>query len=125
MCRVQHADGGFGESCASYEDPARKGQGPATAAQTAWAIVGLLAAGRAMDRPVARAVDYLLRTQNPAGSWDDEATTGTGFPRVFYLKYQLYPHAFPLYALAKYRSIIGAPAGRWPLPPPSELREQP
>jgi squalene-hopene/tetraprenyl-beta-curcumene cyclase len=107
---VQLADGGFGETCASYDDPAQKGRGPSTASQTAWAIIGLLAVGLERDPATARAADYLLRTQNSSGTWDERATTGTGFPRVFYLRYDLYRHSFPLYALARYRDRLSARA---------------
>jgi squalene-hopene/tetraprenyl-beta-curcumene cyclase len=104
---VQNRDGGFGETCASYADPREKGQGPSTPSQTAWALIGLVGAGPASDPSVARAVDYLIRSQNASGSWDEQATTGTGFPRVFYLKYHLYRHSFPLSALARYREAVG------------------
>jgi squalene-hopene/tetraprenyl-beta-curcumene cyclase len=103
---VQHADGGFGETCASYDDPAQKGKGPSTASQTAWALIGLLAAGDENGRATNRAVEFLLQSQDASGSWDEQATTGTGFPRVFYLKYDLYRHSFPLYALALYRDRV-------------------
>jgi squalene-hopene/tetraprenyl-beta-curcumene cyclase len=99
---VQHADGGFGETCASYADATRQGQGPSTASQTAWGLIGLLAHCATSDRSVLRAVTYLVDRQNDEGSWDEEATTGTGFPGVFYLRYDLYRHSFPLYALARY-----------------------
>jgi squalene-hopene/tetraprenyl-beta-curcumene cyclase len=102
---VQNSDGGFGETCASYADPRQKARGPSTASQTAWALIGLLAAGSAADESASRAVEYLVRSQNRSGSWDEEATTGTGFPQVFYLKYDLYRHSFPLYALARYHAI--------------------
>jgi squalene-hopene/tetraprenyl-beta-curcumene cyclase len=105
---VQHTDGGFGETCASYDDPAQKGRGPSTASQTAWALIGLLAVGLESDPATAMAVDYLLKSQDASGTWDEQATTGTGFPRVFYLKYDLYRHSFPLYALALYRDRIAA-----------------
>jgi squalene-hopene/tetraprenyl-beta-curcumene cyclase len=100
---VQNVDGGFGETCASYDDPAQKGRGPSTPSQTAWALIGLLGDRAAEDDPaVELAVEYLLDSQNSSGSWDEMATTGTGFPRVFYLKYHLYRHAFPLAALGRY-----------------------
>jgi squalene-hopene/tetraprenyl-beta-curcumene cyclase len=105
---VQHTDGGFGETCASYDDPAQKGRGPSTASQTAWAMIGLLAVGLESDPATVRAVEYLLGSQNRSGTWDEQATTGTGFPRVFYLRYDLYRHSFPLYALALYRNRIAA-----------------
>jgi len=103
---VQNADGGFGESCASYSDPRLKGQGPSTPSQTAWGLIGLLATGGVSDLAVARAVQYLLNRQKPDGSWDEEAFTGTGFPRVFYLRYHLYRNSFPLYALARYANLL-------------------
>jgi squalene-hopene/tetraprenyl-beta-curcumene cyclase len=98
---VQNADGGFGETCASYADAAKKGQGPSTASQTAWGLIGLLAACPTSDPSVQRAATYLVDRQNPDGSWDEDATTGTGFPGVFYLHYDLYRQSFPLYALAR------------------------
>lgn len=104
---VQQADGGWGESCESYDDPSLKGQGPPTASQTAWAILGLLAAGRERSEAVRRGVQYLLDTQKADGTWDEPCYTGTGFPRVFYLKYHLYRIYFPLMALARYRTAAG------------------
>ncbi|MDP9348214.1 MAG: hypothetical protein M3P24_03590, partial [Gemmatimonadota bacterium] len=95
-------DGGWGELPDSYYDPSRKGVGPSTAAQTAWALMGLLAAGDHRSPAVRRGVGYLLRTQLPDGSWKDEYWTGTGFPRVFFLAYHLYDDYFPLLALAEY-----------------------
>ena len=100
---VQQIDGGWGESCESYDDPWKKGQGAPTASQTAWAVNGLIAAGRADGESVRRGVAYLLDTQLADGSWDEESFTGTGFPRVFYLRYHLYRVYFPLMALARYR----------------------
>jgi squalene-hopene/tetraprenyl-beta-curcumene cyclase len=101
---VQNSDGGFGETCASYADPREKGRGSSTPSQTAWALIGLLSAGSSSEEAAVRAVEYLLRFQNPSGTWHEEATTGTGFPQVFYLRYDLYRHSFPLYALARYRA---------------------
>jgi squalene-hopene/tetraprenyl-beta-curcumene cyclase len=104
---VQHADGGWGERCNTYEDPVFKGRGPSTASQTAWAVMGLCAFDDP-DRPsLRRGIDYLIRTQNPDGSWTEHETTGTGFPRVFYLKYDMYRNAWPLLALATYRKMPG------------------
>jgi squalene-hopene/tetraprenyl-beta-curcumene cyclase len=99
---VQNPDGGWGETPASYDDPRLRGQGPSTASQTAWAILGLLAAGERESPAVARGIEYLLRTQGPDGSWPEDQFTGTGFPQVFYLKYHLYRLYFPLMALARY-----------------------
>ena len=103
---VQNADGGFGESCASYDDPQLKGRGQSTASQTAWSLIGLLAAGETSEPAVKQAVSYLLDRQRENGTWAETACTGTGFPRVFYLKYHLYRNVFPLYALAKYRNLL-------------------
>jgi squalene-hopene/tetraprenyl-beta-curcumene cyclase len=102
---VQNADGGWGESCASYDDPSLKGQGESTPSQTAWGLLGLLAAGEVSESSVTRAVQYLLERQQGDGSWSEANFTGTGFPRVFYLKYHLYRNSFPLYALARYRNL--------------------
>lgn len=103
LLRCQQADGGWGESADSYDEPALRGQGPATASQTAWALLGLIAAGRGRDEAARRGVQYLLDTQRPDGRWDEPQFTGTGFPRVFYLRYHLYPVYFPLLALGVYR----------------------
>jgi len=98
----QNSDGGWGETCGTYENPSTKGIGPSTASQTAWAIMGICACGD-LDRPsVQRGLRYLLRSQNPDGSWDEDEITGTGFPRTFYLKYDMYRQNFPLLALATY-----------------------
>jgi squalene-hopene/tetraprenyl-beta-curcumene cyclase len=98
----QNSDGGWGETCATYDNPSTKGIGPSTASQTAWAIMGICAC-RDLDRPsIQRGLRYLLRSQNPDGTWDEEEITGTGFPRTFYLKYDMYRQNFPLLALATY-----------------------
>jgi len=102
---VQNADGGFGESIASYYNPARKGQGVSTASQTAWGLIGLLAASEPGDPAITHAVKHLVERQQADGSWAENEFTGTGFPCVFYLKYHLYRNYFPLYALARYRNI--------------------
>lgn len=102
---VQNADGGFGESIASYSDPTQKGKGVSTPSQTAWGLIGLLAASDREDPAVGRAVAHLVEQQNEDGSWDEVEFTGTGFPCVFYLKYHLYRNYFPLYALARYRNL--------------------
>jgi squalene-hopene/tetraprenyl-beta-curcumene cyclase len=101
----QNPDGGWGESCASYGQPALKGQGPSTASQTAWALMGLTAAGEADAEEVRRGVQFLTVTQKPDGTWDEDQFTGTGFPEVFYLKYHFYRIYFPLFALAYYRNV--------------------
>ena len=102
---VQQEDGGFGESIASYDDPSLMGQGPTTASQTAWGLLGLLTILPPDDPAVEGSVQFLLERQNAEGSWDEQPFTGTGFPKVFYLKYHLYRHYFPLFALARYRRL--------------------
>ena len=97
----QQESGGWGETAASYDDPALRGQGPPTASQTAWAILGLCAAGEAGSAAVESGVQYLLDAQRDDGGWDETQFTGTGFPRVFYLRYHLYCIYFPLMALAR------------------------
>lgn len=104
---VQNADGGWGESQRSYDDPAWKGKGPSTASQTSWALMTLFGAGDYDSPAVKRGIDHLLSTQRAAGDWYDEPWTGTGFPRVFYLRYHLYATYFPLLALGLYAA--GAP----------------
>jgi squalene-hopene/tetraprenyl-beta-curcumene cyclase len=108
---VQQLGGGWGETCRSYDDPSLAGQGTPTASQTAWALLGLLAAGEARTDEVRAGIDYLLATQHPDGSWQEEQFTGTGFPKVFYLKYHMYPLYFPLMALARYAAAV-EPVGR-------------
>ncbi len=98
----QNEDGGWGESCASYEELGAKGCGPSTPSQTAWALMGLCAAGSWESERVRRGVGFLLERQLADGSWAESETTGTGFPRVFYLKYDMYRNNFPLLALATY-----------------------
>jgi len=110
----QNNDGGWGETCGTYGNPSTKGIGESTASQTAWAIMGICACSD-LDRPsIQRGLRYLLRSQNPDGSWDEEQITGTGFPGVFYLKYDMYRQNFPLLALAtyvNYRNDLGTRAG--------------
>jgi squalene-hopene/tetraprenyl-beta-curcumene cyclase len=103
--RVQNADGGFGESCESYEKHGHKAVGKSTASQTAWGLIGLLATVGPEDASALRAVAWLTEHQNEDGSWEEDQFTGTGFPCVFYLKYHLYRNSFPLYALARYRNM--------------------
>ncbi|MGH9740706.1 MAG: squalene--hopene cyclase [Candidatus Acidiferrales bacterium] len=102
---VQNEDGGFGESILSYYDESLKGRGASTASQTAWGLIGLLAADAPDDPATERAVAWLVSHQNEDGSWDEDEFTGTGFPCVFYLKYHLYRNSFPLYALARYDNL--------------------
>ena len=99
----QNRDGGWSESIASYTDPAQAGRGASTPSQTAWAIMGLVAAGEERGTAVRNGVRHLLERQDAEGTWAETAWTGTGFPKVFYLGYRLYRHTFPLMALAQYR----------------------
>jgi squalene-hopene/tetraprenyl-beta-curcumene cyclase len=111
----QNPDGGWGETCGSYDDPGTKGVGPSTPSQTAWAVMGLLAASDTRSESVARGVAYLLRSQNKDGSWDETEYTGTGFPRVFYLMYHMYRQYFPLIALTTYKkAMLGESEDRSP-----------
>jgi squalene-hopene/tetraprenyl-beta-curcumene cyclase len=100
---VQNSDGGWGESCASYAVN-RFVPAASTPSQTAWAILGLIAAGERNSPQVLRGVQFLLDTQAGDGSWQEDLATGTGFPKVFYLTYHLYRHYFPLLALATFRA---------------------
>jgi squalene-hopene/tetraprenyl-beta-curcumene cyclase len=105
---IQNSDGGWGESCASYDDANARGIGRSTASQTAWAVLGLLAANDLRSDSVARGIAYLLRTQKKDGAWEEPFYTGTGFPRVFYLKYHMYRQYFPLLALTTYAKVMAA-----------------
>jgi squalene-hopene/tetraprenyl-beta-curcumene cyclase len=105
---VQQEDGGWGERCDTYEDPVFKGQGPSTASQTAWAVMGLCTFGDPERPSLVRGVKHLLEHQNGDGSWSEAETTGTGFPKVFYLKYDMYRNSWPLLALATYRRLLEA-----------------
>ncbi|GIW71650.1 MAG: squalene-hopene cyclase [Planctomycetota bacterium] len=102
---VQQPDGGWGESCRSYEGGPR-GVGPPTASQTAWAVMGLIAAGQAGTEACRRGVQWLLERQRPDGGWEEDEYTGTGFPGIFYLRYHYYPYYFPTLALARYRAAL-------------------
>jgi squalene-hopene/tetraprenyl-beta-curcumene cyclase len=101
---VQKPDGSFGESLRSYHVESSKGQGNSTPSQTAWGLIGLLAAADPGDPSVSKAAAYLVQQQNEDGSWDEADFTGTGFPCVFYLKYHLYRNSFPVYALARFQN---------------------
>jgi len=112
---VQNADGGWGESCGSYDNPTMRGEGISTPSQTAWALLGLLAAGDDRSDSVAKGVRWLLERQRADGTWDESMgegptrqsiLTGTGFPRVFYLAYTMYRDYFPLLALTNYRRAM-------------------
>jgi squalene-hopene/tetraprenyl-beta-curcumene cyclase len=109
---VQHPDNGWGERCNTYDDPVFKGQGPSTASQTAWAVMGLCAFEDPENPALKRGIEFLCRTQNPDGSWTEHETTGTGFPKVFYLKYDIYRNTWPLLALATYQQICERSKGK-------------
>ncbi|MEO0409410.1 MAG: squalene--hopene cyclase, partial [Cyanobacteria bacterium P01_A01_bin.135] len=110
----QNPDGGWGETCWSYNDPSLRGKGDSTASQTAWALLGLIAAADATDNPaknaMASGVAYLVNTQLSDGRWDEDYFTGTGFPCHFYLKYHMYQQYFSLMALGQYRQRFGQSA---------------
>jgi squalene-hopene/tetraprenyl-beta-curcumene cyclase len=105
---AQKPDGSFGESADSYEDKSLKGKGESTASQTAWGAMGLMAALGADDPAVGRSIEWLVAHQGADGNWEEHYYTGTGFPKVFYLKYHLYRLYFPLTALARYARLTGA-----------------
>jgi squalene-hopene/tetraprenyl-beta-curcumene cyclase len=106
LISIQNSDGGWGEDGTSYKlDYHGHEAAPSTASQTAWALLGLMAAGETDHPAVARGIDYLLRTQGGDGFWAEQLFTATGFPRVFYLRYHGYPKFFPLWALARYRNL--------------------
>jgi len=102
----QNPDGGWGESIASYADPSEVGKGASTPSQTAWALMGLMAAHETHGPAVQQGIRYLLERQDAAGTWEQGPWTGTGFPKVFYLNYHYYRHYFPLMALAQYRAAV-------------------
>jgi squalene-hopene/tetraprenyl-beta-curcumene cyclase len=106
---IQNADGGWGESCESYKNGTFTAA-RSTASQTAWAVLGLIAGGDSASISVRKGIEYLIKTQNPDGTWDEDLFTGTGFPQVFYLTYHYYRNSFPLLALSTYlktKSEIG------------------
>jgi squalene-hopene/tetraprenyl-beta-curcumene cyclase len=106
LVSIQNADGGWGEDAVSYRlDYKGYEPAPTTASQTAWALLGLMAAGEVENPAVARGMKYLIDTQTKKGLWDEQRYTATGFPRVFYLRYHGYSKFFPLWALARYRNL--------------------
>jgi squalene-hopene/tetraprenyl-beta-curcumene cyclase len=109
LAAIQNPDGGWGEDGSSYRlDYSGYRPAPSTASQTAWALLGLMAAGEVAHPAVARGVDYLARMQGADGLWAEPHHTGVGFPRIFYLRYHGYPKFFPLWALARYRNLRNA-----------------
>lgn len=103
---VQQADGGFGEDVRSYADRRWRGRGVATPSQTAWALLGYVAAGEAAAEPARRAADWLCIVQRCDGDWHEEHYTGTGFPLDFMIRYHLYRLHFPLMALGRLRERL-------------------
>jgi len=106
LVAIQNDDGGWGEDGSSYKlDYRGYERAPTTASQTAWALLGLMAAG-AIDHPaVGRGIAYLVAAQGADGFWNEPRYTATGFPRVFYLRYHGYSRFFPLWAMARYRNL--------------------
>jgi len=104
LLECQGPDGGWGEDLRSYRDVRWRGRGVATASQTAWALLALLAAG-ADAGAIERGVAWLVGTQRPDGTWDEPTFTGTGFPGDFYINYHLYRQVFPVMALGRYRAM--------------------
>jgi squalene-hopene/tetraprenyl-beta-curcumene cyclase len=112
LISVQRDDGGWGEDEESYGDAPRGQYKESTASQTAWALLGLMAAGEARHPATARGIAWLIRTQRDDGDWTELPYTAVGFPRVFYLRYHGYRRYFPLLALARYRNLRLGNAGR-------------
>ncbi|MCA9119777.1 MAG: squalene--hopene cyclase [Planctomycetaceae bacterium] len=104
----QQSCGGWGETARSYDHAELKGQGPVTASQTAWALLGLIDAGLEDHPAVRRGMQFLADHQQDDGSWTETEFTGTGFPRVFYLRYHMYPMYFPLLALTRWKQSLGS-----------------
>jgi len=103
LLSVQNRDGGWSESCESYERGYLVPLPHSTASQTAWAILALVACGLATSDACKRGIDFLITTQKTDGSWSEAEHTGTGFPGHFYIRYHGYRHYFPLLALGRYR----------------------
>jgi squalene-hopene/tetraprenyl-beta-curcumene cyclase len=107
----QNPDGGWGECCESYRKPSLRGQGTSTASQTAWAVMGLMAAGETESPAVNEGIDYLVKTQKRDGRWEETYFTGTGFPGYFMIRYHLYRDVFPLMTLGIYMKIVAGEPG--------------
>jgi squalene-hopene/tetraprenyl-beta-curcumene cyclase len=113
LTTIQNEDGGWGEDGASYKlDYAGYEKAPSTPSQTAWALLGLMAAGEVDSDAVRRGIAWLDRTCREDGTWDEERFTATGFPRVFYLRYHGYRQYFPLWAMARYRNLVATNSRR-------------
>jgi squalene-hopene/tetraprenyl-beta-curcumene cyclase len=113
LVSIQNPDGGWGEGCDSYKlDYAGYESAPSASSQTAWALLGLMAVGRADHPAVERGISWLMEHQDEDGVWPEATYTGGGFPRVFYLRYHGYSKIFPLWALARYRNLARANSGR-------------
>ena len=108
---IQNPDGGWGESCASYDNDLYT-HAESTPTQTSWALMGLMAGGDTHSSSVRHGIEYLVRTQTEEGTWLEELATGTGFPKVFYLNYHYYRLYFPLLALAGFVKTHRQPANR-------------
>jgi squalene-hopene/tetraprenyl-beta-curcumene cyclase len=102
----QRPDGGWGEDCATYWTERRDEPKASTPSQTAWALLGLMAAGEVDSEAVRRGVAYLKAAPREGARWREDLWTGVGFPRVFYLKYHGYGAYFPLWALARYDRLV-------------------
>lgn len=109
--KAQHTSGGWGEDCSSYPKGEYVPNSP-SASQTAWAVMGLIAAGEGHSPEAERGIQWLLDHQRSDGSWDEEEFTGTGFPGHFYIRYHLYRQVFPLMALGRYAQVIQGRYGR-------------
>lgn len=105
LLSMQREDGGWGEGCESYEAGGRGFARASTPSQTAWAILGLMAAGEVEHPAVARGIGYLMQAPRNGAKWEEGLYTGVGFPRVFYLRYYGYSAYFPIWAIARYRNL--------------------
>jgi squalene-hopene/tetraprenyl-beta-curcumene cyclase len=113
LIAIQNPDGGWGEDCESYRLDYRGYEpAPSAASQTAWALLGLLAAGLVDHPAVGKGIAYLTARQGEDGFWAEDAYTGGGFPRVFYLRYHGYSKFFPVWALARYRNLARTNSGQ-------------
>jgi squalene-hopene/tetraprenyl-beta-curcumene cyclase len=106
---IQNADGGWGESCESYNSQCFVPT-ESTPSQTAWAVLGLLAGGDETSLSLRKGIEWLVDHQRADGQWDEHLSTGTGFPKVFYLSYHLYRNSFPLLALSGFLNTRKEPA---------------